>query len=263
MWSTEMHILTTDNQPAISRLYNWVLWQVWSPGSWPAGTCTSMPERHIMLAFATLVAAVDLSRITSGLFQRSWPLKEVASRLPQRSMASGDPVWRCTPSPGSELGQEQLLGNSSNVKLNVKNCLFSSVRTNLCNYSCIVIPLRARRDYWENLKPASGRPLCPSLSAPDGWGVTKGHADLMQQKEATSRDQLKQLFDRSKSHWVSLTQTGATELLMTVNSAAPNKHNVRGRIFSWGSHCSEHLISVKTLIYVKPRWFIRLGVGPR
>lgn len=48
--------------------------------------------------------------------------------------------------------------------------------------------------------PASGRPLCPSLSVPDGWGVTKGHSDLMQQKEATSQDQLKQLFERSKSH---------------------------------------------------------------
>ncbi|XP_075907335.1 betaine--homocysteine S-methyltransferase 1-like [Nelusetta ayraudi] len=28
---------------------------------------------------------------------------------------------------------------------------------------------RARRDYWEKLKPASGRPLCPSVSKPDGW----------------------------------------------------------------------------------------------
>lgn len=59
---------------------------------------------------------------------------------------------------------------------------------------------RARRDYWENLKTASGRPLCPSLSTPDSWGVTKGDAALMQQKEATSKDQLKQLFDRSKTH---------------------------------------------------------------
>ncbi|PWA19728.1 hypothetical protein CCH79_00007059 [Gambusia affinis] len=59
---------------------------------------------------------------------------------------------------------------------------------------------RARRDYWEKLKPASGRPLCPSMSAPDSWGVTRGHADLMQQKEATTKDQLKQLFDRSKTH---------------------------------------------------------------
>jgi len=59
---------------------------------------------------------------------------------------------------------------------------------------------RARREYWENLRPASGLPLCPSMSVPDAWGVTKGHKDLMQQKEATSKDQLKQLFDRSKAH---------------------------------------------------------------
>eukprot|EP00064_Thunnus_orientalis_P018431 superscaffoldBa00004246_g18530 len=60
---------------------------------------------------------------------------------------------------------------------------------------------RARRDYWEKLKPASGRPFCPSMSTPDGWGVTKGHADLMQQKEATSPEQLKVLFDKAnKGH---------------------------------------------------------------
>ncbi|XP_008323906.1 betaine--homocysteine S-methyltransferase 1-like [Cynoglossus semilaevis] len=58
---------------------------------------------------------------------------------------------------------------------------------------------RARRDYWENLKPASGRPFCPSLSKPDAWGITKGHADLMQQEEATSHEQLKVLFDKAKS----------------------------------------------------------------
>lgn len=57
---------------------------------------------------------------------------------------------------------------------------------------------RARRDYWEKLKPASGRPLCPTMSKPDGWGVTKGHADLMQQKEATSKEQLKALFDKAQ-----------------------------------------------------------------
>lgn len=57
---------------------------------------------------------------------------------------------------------------------------------------------RARRDYWEKLKPASGRPLCPSVSKPDGWGVTKGHADLMQQKEATSKEQLQALFDKAQ-----------------------------------------------------------------
>ncbi|KAG8010525.1 Betaine--homocysteine S-methyltransferase 1 [Nibea albiflora] len=60
---------------------------------------------------------------------------------------------------------------------------------------------RARRDYWEKLKPASGRPFCPSMAKPDGWGVTKGHSDLMQQKEATSQEQLKALFDKAnKDH---------------------------------------------------------------
>lgn len=56
---------------------------------------------------------------------------------------------------------------------------------------------RARRDYWEKLKPASGRPFCPSMATPDRWGVTKGHADLMQQKEATSKEQLEALFDKA------------------------------------------------------------------
>lgn len=67
-------------------------------------------------------------------------------------------------------------------------------------FSCIFILFRARRDYWETLKPASGRPLCPSMSTPDCWGVTKGDTELMQQKEATTKEQLKQLFDRTKSH---------------------------------------------------------------
>merc|ERR1712180_444809 len=43
---------------------------------------------------------------------------------------------------------------------------------------------RARRAYWENMKPASGRPFCPSMSCPDNWGVTKGDAILVQQQEA-------------------------------------------------------------------------------
>ncbi|NXD74562.1 BHMT1 methyltransferase, partial [Eolophus roseicapillus] len=57
---------------------------------------------------------------------------------------------------------------------------------------------RARKEYWENLKPASGRPYCPSMSKPDGWGVTKGSRELMQQKEATSDQQLKELFQKQK-----------------------------------------------------------------
>lgn len=74
------------------------------------------------------------------------------------------------------------------------------VSANLDMHSCAFLSFRARRDYWENLKPASGRPESASMSTPDAWGVTKGHADLVQQKEATSQKQLKDLFDRSKSH---------------------------------------------------------------
>ncbi|XP_059910475.1 betaine--homocysteine S-methyltransferase 1-like [Gadus macrocephalus] len=57
---------------------------------------------------------------------------------------------------------------------------------------------RARRDYWEQLKPASGRPLCPSMSTPEGWGVTKGHADLLQHKEATSSQEMKHVVELQK-----------------------------------------------------------------
>ncbi|CAJ0927826.1 unnamed protein product [Ranitomeya imitator] len=55
---------------------------------------------------------------------------------------------------------------------------------------------RARRDYWEKLHPASGRPYCPSMAKPDAWGVTKGDAELMQQKEATTENQLRELFSK-------------------------------------------------------------------
>jgi len=52
---------------------------------------------------------------------------------------------------------------------------------------------RARREYWENMKPAGGRPFCPALSQPDNWGVTKGDDILIQQTEATSVEQIKQM----------------------------------------------------------------------
>jgi len=50
---------------------------------------------------------------------------------------------------------------------------------------------RARREYWEKMKPAGGRPYCPAMSKPDAWGVTKGDDILIQQKEATSKEQIK------------------------------------------------------------------------
>ncbi|XP_020753430.1 betaine--homocysteine S-methyltransferase 1 isoform X4 [Odocoileus virginianus] len=58
--------------------------------------------------------------------------------------------------------------------------------------------VRARKEYWENLRIASGRPYNPSMSKPDAWGVTKGTAELMQQKEATTKQQLRELFEKHK-----------------------------------------------------------------
>uniref|UniRef100_T2M8L7 Betaine--homocysteine S-methyltransferase 1 n=1 Tax=Hydra vulgaris TaxID=6087 RepID=T2M8L7_HYDVU len=52
---------------------------------------------------------------------------------------------------------------------------------------------RANRKYWENLKPASGRPFCPSCSVPDEWGVTAGDELLKQHKEATTKEELEEL----------------------------------------------------------------------
>jgi len=49
---------------------------------------------------------------------------------------------------------------------------------------------RARRDYWENLKPSSGRPFSASMSKPDQWGITAGDADLLQHAEETSQAEL-------------------------------------------------------------------------
>jgi betaine-homocysteine S-methyltransferase len=42
---------------------------------------------------------------------------------------------------------------------------------------------RTTREYWENLKEASGRPYCPAFSMPDNWGVTAGDEELKQDKK--------------------------------------------------------------------------------
>jgi len=49
---------------------------------------------------------------------------------------------------------------------------------------------RAKRSYWENLKPSSGRPYSASLSKPDAWGVTAGDEKLKQQTEATKKSDI-------------------------------------------------------------------------
>lgn len=62
----------------------------------------------------------------------------------------------------------------------------------------VFVSSRSRREYWEHLMPASGRPKCPSTSTPEGWGVTKGHADLLQHKEATSTQEMKHVLEMQK-----------------------------------------------------------------
>lgn len=57
---------------------------------------------------------------------------------------------------------------------------------------------RARRDYWEGLKPSSGRPYSASMSKPDCWNVTAGDKTLIQQTEKTTDAQLKDMHDRAK-----------------------------------------------------------------
>jgi len=53
---------------------------------------------------------------------------------------------------------------------------------------------RACREYWENLKPASGRPTCPSQSVPDAWGITQGDDKLKQYTAETKDEELKKLY---------------------------------------------------------------------
>ncbi|XP_067937891.1 betaine--homocysteine S-methyltransferase 1-like [Watersipora subatra] len=49
---------------------------------------------------------------------------------------------------------------------------------------------RASREYWETLKPASGRPYCSAYSKSDAWGVTQGDEILHQRKEATEDSEI-------------------------------------------------------------------------
>ena len=61
----------------------------------------------------------------------------------------------------------------------------------------LFINIRARRDYWENLHPASGRPESSAYSKPNAWGVTAGDDLLKQQREATTQAEISNLASRS------------------------------------------------------------------
>ena len=48
------------------------------------------------------------------------------------------------------------------------------------------------------MKPASGRPLCPSMSIPDQWGVTAGDETLKQIRGETTDDEITELMKRAR-----------------------------------------------------------------
>ncbi len=71
------------------------------------------------------------------------------------------------------------------------------VRVTPINFACYVyLFCRARKDYWQHIKPASGRALCAAHATPDNWGVTQGDDILKQKKQQTSDDELKSLFNK-------------------------------------------------------------------
>ena len=49
---------------------------------------------------------------------------------------------------------------------------------------------RARKEYWENLNPGTGRPYSSSLSKPDNWDVNRGDEMLKQHKERTTEEEM-------------------------------------------------------------------------
>ncbi|XP_055931359.1 betaine--homocysteine S-methyltransferase 1-like [Argiope bruennichi] len=53
---------------------------------------------------------------------------------------------------------------------------------------------RARRSYWEDLQPSTGRPHSAAFSKPDNWGVTAGSDELKQQAESTTNEELQKMF---------------------------------------------------------------------
>jgi len=44
---------------------------------------------------------------------------------------------------------------------------------------------RARKEFWFNIDPSTGRPRSRSLSEPDNWGVTAGDEELKQEYDKT------------------------------------------------------------------------------
>lgn len=83
------------------------------------------------------------------------------------------------------------------LNLYQKFCFYCTKVT--CVISKIVLSYthRARRGYWENIKPSSGRPFSSSMSKPDDWGVTQGDKDLIQHKETTTQEEMDSVINRA------------------------------------------------------------------
>lgn len=58
---------------------------------------------------------------------------------------------------------------------------------------------RASEQYWSQLNPASGRPYSPALSRPDAWGITAGDKELVQQRGATTQEEVQSVASKFKN----------------------------------------------------------------
>ena len=75
--------------------------------------------------------------------------------------------------------------------------LMLSLVYELINCCAVYFP-RARRSHWENLNPASGRPLSSAFAKLDRqWDLQPGHNDMSQGTAMTSDEELKELATRS------------------------------------------------------------------
>ena len=107
-------------------------------------------------------------------------------------MPNGEEDWLCTLSRGFELGNFDILF--------WRVVSIANFDPNFLSHNFLILHQfsypRARKDYWENLKPATGRPSSASMSSPDAWGVTQGTEDLYQHEAATTKDELQKVFSK-------------------------------------------------------------------
>lgn len=73
---------------------------------------------------------------------------------------------------------------------------FKGLRT-IEKSSCFIFSYRARKEYWENLVPATGRPYSGAFSPKQPhFDLIPGHDDFRQQTEMTTEEEVKKLAGR-------------------------------------------------------------------